>query len=455
MYRIEKDSFGEIKVDSESMWGAATQRSIENFKISKEKMPIDLIYAITIIKKSASIVNCNLGKITENQKNAIVKACDEILAKKYDNQFPLSVWQTGSGTQTNMNVNEVIACIANSFLPENEKKLHQNDHINMSQSSNDVFPTAMHISALLAVEDNLLKVLEQLANTFDKLSRENEEIIKIGRTHLQDATPLSLGQEISAFSEMLKKDKKMIAKSLEGLKDLAIGGTAVGTGLNADKNFGDEVALEISKLTNKNFVYAKNKFYELTSKGEIAFVHSALKVLALDLIKIANDIRWLSSGPRCGIGEIVIPENEAGSSIMPGKVNPTQCESMIMLCYQVIANDTAISLGSFSGNFQLNVCMPLIINSFLQSVALLSDGIKSFHDNCVIGIKANTLKIKQNLENSLMLVTALNPHIGYDNAAKIAKYAYKNNTTLKVAAKDLNLLNEEDFDKFVQPEKMI
>lgn len=452
-YRIEHDTMGEVKVPAEKYWGAQTQRSFENFKIGGEKMPIEIIRAFGILKKAAALANCKLGMLDEKRAQTIAVVCDEMVEGKLDEQFPLVVWQTGSGTQSNMNVNEVVANRGNEIL--GERSLHPNDHVNKSQSSNDTFPTAMYIAAITMVEEELLPAIWRLEETFARLSEENKDIIKTGRTHLQDATPLTLGQEISAWKEMLSKCADMIMNSEEGLRELALGGTAVGTGLNAHKQFGVVVAEEISKLTEKEFETAPNKFQALTSKDALVYMHGALKALACDLMKIANDVRWLASGPRCGIGELQIPENEPGSSIMPGKVNPTQCEAMTMACVQVMANDVAVGMGASQGNFQLNVFMPMIIYNFLQSVRLLSTAIVSFHDNCAIGIEPNREKIDENLNRSLMLVTALNPYIGYENAAKVAKIAHKEGITLKEAAVKLDLLTAEEFDKAVVPESMV
>ncbi|MEA4987517.1 MAG: class II fumarate hydratase [Anaerovorax sp.] len=452
-YRIEHDTMGEVKVPSDKYWGAQTQRSFENFKIGGEKMPIEIVRAFGVLKKAAAITNCKLGMLDEKRANAISVVCDEIIEGKLDEHFPLVVWQTGSGTQSNMNVNEVVANRGNEIL--GEKLLHPNDHVNKSQSSNDTFPTAMHIAAIMEIENALLPAIWKLEETFHKLSEDNKDIIKTGRTHLQDATPLTLGQEISAWGEMLSKCADMIIKSENGLRELALGGTAVGTGLNAHKQFGVLVAEEISKITQKEFETAPNKFHSLTSKDALVYAHGALKALACDLMKIANDVRWLASGPRCGIGEIQIPENEPGSSIMPGKVNPTQCEAMTMACVQVMANDFAVSMGASQGNFQLNVFMPMIIHNFLQSVRLLSTALVSFRDNCAIGIQPNKEKIKENLNRSLMLVTSLNPYIGYENAAKVAKTAHKEGITLKEAVVKLGLLTAEEFDKAVVPANMV
>ena len=452
-YRIEKDSMGEMKVPSNKYWGAQTQRSSENFSQNVEKMPLEVIRGLAIVKKASAITNFKLGKLDEKRKNIIVKVCDEILSGDLDAHFPLVVWQTGSGTQTNMNVNEVIANRGNEIA--GEKLLHPNDDVNKSQSSNDTFPTAMNISAVLAIKNHLLPVLDEGINVMEKLKIENEKIIKTGRTHLQDATPITFGQEISGWQAMLINDKNFINEAVEKLYKLALGGTAVGTGLNAPKNFAEEAANEIAKITGFPFVTNPNKFHALSSTSSIAYVHGALKALAADLMKIANDIRWLSSGPRCGLGEIFIPENEPGSSIMPGKVNPTQCESLTMASVQVIGNDVTIGLASSQGNFQLNVFLPVTIYNFLQSVNLLSEIFSFFIKKCLSGIKANTKKMSENLSKSLMLVTGLNPYIGYDNAAKVAKHAHKNNITLKEAAINLGLLTAEEYDKYIQPEKMV
>ena len=452
-YRVEHDTMGEVRVPSEKYWGAQTQRSKDNFKIGTEKMPIEIIRAFSILKKAAAVTNNKLGKLDDERMEIISKTCEEIYEGKLDENFPLVVWQTGSGTQSNMNVNEVVANRSNEVL--GKKLIHPNDHVNMSQSSNDTFPTAMSISAVMALEDNLLPAIKKLRETFERLEKENEGIIKTGRTHLQDAVPLSFSQEISAWTQMLKKAEHNVEESMEDLRELALGGTAVGTGLNAHKDFGKIVAKEISSITGKRFVTAENKFYSLTSKSDLTYAHGALKSLASDLMKIANDIRWLASGPRCGIGEISIPENEPGSSIMPGKVNPTQSEALTMVTVQVMGNDAAIGFGASQGNFQLNVFMPMMIYNFLQSVRLLSDGIISFNDHCASGIKPVKEKMKENLDKSLMLVTALNPHIGYEKAAKVAKTAHEKGTSLKEAAVELGYLTEEEFDQFIKPEEMV
>ena len=452
-YRIEKDTMGEMRVPDDKYWAAQTQRSLENFRIGGEVMPREITHAFGILKKAAAIANYRLGKINDEKLDFISKACDEVISGELNEHFPLVVWQTGSGTQSNMNANEVIAGRGNELA--GKKLLHPNDDINKSQSSNDTFPTAMHIAAVIAIEDKLFPAMDLLIETFLRLEEENKDIVKSGRTHLQDAVPISFGQEISGWRSMLEKSKEMLKLSLAGLSELALGGTAVGTGLNAPKGFAEAVAEEVSNITGKKFITAPNKFHSLTSKDELVFAHGALKGLAGNMMKIANDIRWLASGPRCGLGEIFIPENEPGSSIMPGKVNPTQCESMTMVAVQVMANDVAVGMGSSQGNFELNVFMPVIIYNFLQSVRLLADGIVSFNNNCVVGIKANKEKMNHNLYNSLMLVTALNPYIGYENAAKTAKKAHKENISLKQACVELGFLSEEEFDKVFHPEQMI
>mgnify|MGYP000611059878 CR=1 FL=1 len=444
---------GEVQVPADRYWGAQTQRSFENFKIGIEKIPMEIILAFAILKKAAAMANNRLGKLDEKRLDLISQACDEILAGKLDGHFPLAVWQTGSGTQSNMNVNEVIANRGNEIA--GEKLLHPNDHSNMSQSSNDTFPTAMHIAAAVSIEDQLLPSIDLLIGTFDRLMKENEGIIKTGRTHLQDATPITFSQEISGWKNMLEKSKEMLTLSLKGLRELALGGTAVGTGLNAPRGFDTEVAKAVSELTGKEFVTAANKFHSLTSKDELVFAHGALKGLAADMMKIANDIRWLSSGPRCGLGEIFIPENEPGSSIMPGKVNPTQCEAVTMVAVQVMANDVAVGMAASQGNFELNVFMPVCIYNFLQSVRLLADALVSFNRHCAAGIRPNREKMDENLRRSLMLVTCLNPYIGYENAAKTAKKAYKENISLKEACVSLGFLTNEAFDEVFRPEAMV
>ena len=451
-YRIEKDTMGEVRVPEEKYWGAQTQRSFQNFEIGIEKMPAEIVHAFGILKKAAAIANNKLGKLQDEKCSAIVKACDEVISGELKDHFPLVVWQTGSGTQSNMNANEVIANRGNEIA--GAKILHPNDDINKSQSSNDTFPTALHISAVLELEDKLFPAIDSLVETFIRLEKENEGIVKSGRTHLQDAVPISFSDEISGWRVMLQETKEQLKFSLIGLKKLALGGTAVGTGLNAPKGFDELVAKEVSEITKKDFVTAENKYHALTSKDEIVFAHGALKALAANLMKIANDVRWLASGPRDGLGEIFIPENEPGSSIMPGKVNPTQCESLTMIAVQVMGNDTAVGIAASQGNFELNVFMPVIAYNFLQSVKLLSEGILSFNKNCAIGIKANKEKMHHNLYNSLMLVTALNPYIGYENAAKTAKKAYKDNISLKQACVELGFLTAEKFDEVFLPEKM-
>ncbi|MBD2871292.1 class II fumarate hydratase [Paenibacillus arenilitoris] len=456
-YRIEKDTMGEIKVPADKLWGAQTQRSLQNFKISGERMPIEVVYGMAYIKKAAAQANEKLGVLDAAKSAVIGEVVDEIVAGKWDEHFPLVVWQTGSGTQTNMNVNEVIANRANALLAErgSDVRIHPNDDVNRSQSSNDTFPAAMHIAGVIALEERLLPALDLLNGTLRAKAEKFNDIVKIGRTHLQDATPITLGQEISGWYSMLDRTRAMLVQSVEEMRDLALGGTAVGTGLNAHPDFAVKVAEEVSALTGKRFVTAANKFHSLTSHDQIVYTHGAIKALAADLMKIANDVRWLASGPRCGIGEITIPENEPGSSIMPGKVNPTQSEALTMAVCQVIGNDTAIGMAASQGNFELNVFKPVIIYNFLQSVALMADGMVSFNDNCAVGIEPNEAAIKRNLEQSLMLVTALNPHIGYENAAAIAKNAHKNGLTLRESAIASGLLTSEQFDEFVRPEKMI
>ncbi|MCY9039819.1 class II fumarate hydratase [Bacillus inaquosorum] len=456
-YRIEKDTFGEIKVPADKFWGAQTQRSKENFKIGSEKMPNRIVKAFSILKRSTAIANNRLGNLDSEKTEVITAVCDEILEGKYDDNFPLVVWQTGSGTQSNMNVNEVVANLGTALLKEKGsiQTIHPNDDVNRSQSSNDTFPTAMHVAGVLAIYEQLVPALDQLRNTLDEKAKKFNDIVKIGRTHLQDATPLTLGQEISGWVYMIDRSKEMILEATEKMRELAIGGTAVGTGINAHPQFGEVVSEEISKFTGQHFKSSPNKFHALTSHDEITYVHGAMKALAADLMKIANDVRWLASGPRCGIGEISIPENEPGSSIMPGKVNPTQCEALTMIAAQIMGNDATIGFASSQGNFELNVFKPVIIYNFLQSVQLLSDGIKSFHDHCAVGIEPNKKTIEENLSGSLMLVTALNPYIGYENSAKIAKFTHKVGLRLKEAAVQLELLSEEQFDEMVKPEDMV
>ena len=452
-YRIERDSMGEMQVPADRYWGAQTQRSFENFRIGVEKMPVEIIRAFAVLKKGAALANRRLGRLDEQRCGAICAVCDEILAGKLEGHFPLAVWQTGSGTQSNMNVNEVVANRGNELL--GEKLLHPNDHVNMSQSSNDTFPTAMHIAAVVSLEDRLLPALEGLAATLKRLEAENADVVKSGRTHLQDAVPITLGQEISGWRSSLERDAALLRAALPPLHELALGGTAVGTGLNAPAGFDTAVAEEVAALTGKPFVTAPNKFHALTSKDELVFAHGALKALAADLMKIANDVRWLSSGPRCGLGEIRIPENEPGSSIMPGKVNPTQCEAVTMVAVQVMANDVAVGMAASQGNFELNVFMPVCIHNFLQSARLLADAMVSFDRNCAAGITADRDKCRHNLHNSLMLVTALNPYIGYDNAAKTAKLAYAEGVSLRDACVKLGFLTPERFDEVFHPEEMV
>ena len=452
-YRIEHDSLGEVKVPADKLWGAQTQRSFQNFEIGDEKIPAEVITAFSYLKEAAALANFRLGVLDEKKEKLISTVCEEIRAGKLQGNFPLAVWQTGSGTQSNMNVNEVIANRGNEIACE--KLLHPNDDCNKSQSSNDTFPTAMHIAAVLTLEDKLLPSLDALIACFRELETRYKGIVKSGRTHLQDAVPISFSQEISGWRASLENDCNQISNSLEFIGKLALGATAVGTGLNCPKGFDISVAKNISKLTGKEFITDSNKFHALTSKSELSFVHGGLSSLATDLMKIANDIRWLSSGPRCGLGEIFIPENEPGSSIMPGKVNPTQCESMTMVCVQVMANNVAVNMASSQGNFELNVFMPVLIHNFLQSVRLLSDGMDSFRVHCVCGIKANRQKMHENLHNSLMLVTAISPYIGYESAAKVAKLAHKENISLKEATLKLDLMTEEEFDKVFKPEEMV
>ncbi len=456
-YRVEHDSMGEVRVPADKYWGAQTERSHNNFPIGVgiETMPAEIIHAFGILKKAAARANRALRpeKMTEEKLAAIEQAADEVISGQLLDNFPLVVWQTGSGTQSNMNSNEVIANRGNEIA--GRKLLHPNDDINMSQSSNDTFPTAMHIAAVCAIEDKVIPAIDTLTATFRRLEEENAGIVKSGRTHLQDATPISFPQEISGWRSSLERDKELLLLAVKPLKELALGGTAVGTGLNTPKGFDTAVAAEIAKLTGKDFKTAENKFHALTSKDEIVFAHGALKALAADMMKIANDVRWLASGPRDGLGEIFIPENEPGSSIMPGKVNPTQCEAVTMVAVQVMGNDVAVSMAASQGNFELNVFMPVCIYNFLQSARLLAESIVSFNDRCACGIRANREKMEHNLHNSLMLVTALNPYIGYENAAKTAKKAYKENISLKEACVSLGFLTAERFDEVFHPENMI
>ncbi|WHY01994.1 class II fumarate hydratase [Neobacillus sp. DY30] len=455
--RIEKDTLGEVKVPADKFWGAQTQRSLNNFDIGIEKMPIEVVHALAAIKKAAAIVNHHLGKLTESKMTAIVSVCDSVLSGNYDEHFPLAVWQTGSGTQTNMNVNEVIANRANEWLINQGsiERVHPNDDVNMSQSSNDTFPTAMHIAAYINIEEYLLPAIRELKATFFEKEKAFMQIVKIGRTHLQDATPLTFGQEISGWRAMLEKDEKMVAESCQYLLDLAIGGTAVGTGINAHRKFGEKMAEQLSTLTGYPFKTSANKFHSLTSHDEMVFAHGALKALAADLMKIANDVRWLASGPRSGIGELIIPANEPGSSIMPGKVNPTQSEALTMVACQIFGNDATIGFAASQGNFELNVFKPVIIYNFIQSLSLLTDSIRSFNEKCAVGIEINEEVVEKHVERSLMLVTALNPYIGYEKAAEIAKLAYKENSTLKEAAVKTGYVSSQQFDDWVKPENMI
>src|SRR5215472_13383754 len=454
-FRIERDTFGEIRVPADRLWGAQTQRSLENFRISGERMPLELIRALALVKRSCARVNLELKTLPADKANAIAQAADEVLAGKHDGEFPLVVWQTGSGTQTNMNMNEVLANRASELLggERGEKRLvHPNDEVNRGQSSNDVFPTAMSVAAVQALHGRLIPEAKRLRDTLASKSAQFDEVVKIGRTHLQDATPITLGQEISGWVSQLEHSIAHVTASLTHLCELALGGTAVGTGLNAHPEFGARVAKELAKSTGLPFVSARNKFEALAANDALVHAHGALKTLAASLTKIANDVRWLSSGPRSGLGEITIPENEPGSSIMPGKVNPTQSEAMTMLCAQVMGNDVAVNIGGASGNFELNVFKPLIIHNVLQSIRMLADGMASFDEHCARGIEPNRERIAELLHNSLMLVTALNPHIGYDNAAKIAKHAHKTGKSLKEAAIELKLLTAEQFDQWVRPE---
>lgn len=456
--RIEKDSMGSIDVPADKLWGAQTQRSLEHFRISTEKMPVELVYALALTKRAAATVNRDLGLLPEERAAAIVSAADEVLADRHSGEFPLAIWQTGSGTQTNMNMNEVLANRASEILGGvrgMERVVHPNDDVNKSQSSNDVFPTAMHVAAVLAVQEHLIPQLKTLQKTLAEKSEAFKDIVKIGRTHLQDATPLTLGQEISGWVAMLSHSLKHIEQSIPHVAELALGGTAVGTGLNTHPEYAVRVAQELATLTKQPFVTSPNKFEALATCDALVHAHGALKGLAASLMKIANDVRWLSSGPRCGIGELAIPENEPGSSIMPGKVNPTQCEAMTMLCCQVLGNDVAVNIGGASGNFELNVYRPMIIHNFLQSVRLLADGMDSFNHHCATGIEPNHDRISQLLNESLMLVTALNTHIGYDKAAEIAKKAHKEGLTLKGSALKLGYLTEAEFDAWVRPEDMV
>ena len=452
-YRIERDSMGEVNVPEKALWGAQTERSHINFNIGTETMPLPIIRAFALLKKASAQINLELGKLSEEKYRLIEKACDEIYKGKHDKEFPLKVWQTGSGTQSNMNVNEVISGRGNALV--GKRLLHPNDDVNMSQSSNDTFPTAMHIAAVIEVKTVLLPAVEKLITTFERLEKDNDDIVKSGRTHLQDATPIKFSQEISGWRFMLINSLEEIKASMKGLYKLALGGTAVGTGINAPKNFDKLVAKKIAELTDEAFVTAENKFHALTSKDALVSCHGAIKGLAANMMKIANDVRWLASGPRLGLGEIYIPENEPGSSIMPGKVNPTQCEAVTMVAVQVMGNDVAVGMAASQGNFQLNVFMPVLIYNFLQSVRLLGDAISSFNDNCAVGIRPNREKMHDNLYNSLMLVTCISPYIGYDNAAAVAKKAYKEGISLKRACLELGYMDEDSFDEVFKPEELV
>ncbi|GBG57755.1 fumarate hydratase class II [Sporomusaceae bacterium FL31] len=456
-YRLERDSLGEVKVPADKLWGAQTQRSFENFRIGTEQIPPEMVEIFGMLKRAAAVVNKDLGVLDSAKADAIIAACDELLAGKLAGNFPLSVWQTGSGTQFNMNINEVLAHRAEQIAAErgNANSIHPNDHVNRSQSSNDIFPTSLHVVGVVLLKRWLLPALEQLENSLAAKSAEFADVIKIGRTHLMDATPLTLGQEISGWVGMLKRSREMIETAMTFLYPLAMGGTAVGTGINCHPDFGVKVAAEISRMTGVPFVTSPNKFHALTSKDELAAVHGVLKALAADLMKIANDVRWLASGPRCGIGEISIPANEPGSSIMPAKVNPTQSEALTMIVTQVFGNDTTISFAASQGNFQLNVFMPVIAYNFIQTVRLLSDGMNSFNEKCIIGIEPNRARIAHNLNQSLILITGLVPLIGYDRAAEIAKKAAKEGISLKEAALATGYVAEKDYDHYMDPRKQI
>lgn len=456
--RIERDTIGEIGVPAERLWGAQTERSRRNFRISGERMPVEVVRALAYVKKAAALVNRDLGRLPEETADAIAAAADEVLAGEHDAEFPLLVWQTGSGTQSNMNLNEVLANRASEILGGERgegRRVHPNDEVNRGQSSNDVFPTAMHVAAVLALEERVIPAVRALAGALSERAEAFAGVVKIGRTHLQDATPLTLGQEFSGYAAQLENGAARLESSLPHLRQLALGGTAVGTGLNAHPEMGERAARWLRRLTGREFETAPNKFEALASRDAIVAAHGALKTVAVSLHKIANDIRWLSSGPRSGIGEIRIPANEPGSSIMPGKVNPTQCEALLMATAQVLGNDVAVNLGGAGGNFELNVMKPLLAHAFLGSARLIADGCDSFREKCVVGIEPNEERLAANLERSLMLVTALNPKIGYDNAAKIAKKAYAEGTSLREAALALDLLTGEQFDEWVRPEAMV
>jgi fumarate hydratase class II len=457
-YREERDTMGVMHVPADALWGAQTQRSLQNFRISGERMPVALIHALALVKRAAAKVNCDVGLLDAARASAIMQAADEVTSGRHDAQFPLVVWQTGSGTQTNMNMNEVLANRASEVLGGGrgaECRVHPNDDVNKGQSSNDVFPSAMHVAAVRSIHQQLVPALTMLTSSLSAKAKEFAHIVKIGRTHLQDATPLTLGQEFSGYVSQLEHGLERVRATLPHLYELALGGTAVGTGLNAHPEFAGRAADELARLTALPFVTARNKFEALATNDALVYSHGALKTLAASLLKIANDIRWLASGPRCGIGELKIPENEPGSSIMPGKVNPTQSEAMIMLSCQVMSNDVAINMGGAMGNFELNVMKPLIIHNFLQSVRLLADGMTSFNDHCASGISANVEHIEELTRSSLMLVTALTPHIGYDKAAEIAKKAHSDGTTLKRAATELGFVTAEQFEEWVRPENMV
>ena len=451
-YRIEKDTMGEVEVPADKYWGAQTQRSIDNFKIG-DKMPLEIIYAFAILKKAAALTNLQLNLLDKQRAEIICSVCDEILKGKLKDNFPLVVYQTGSGTQSNMNVNEVIANRGNEI--SGKKLLHPNDHVNKSQSSNDTFPTAMHMAACRLLISKLFPAIDRMIATMNNLEKDNADVIKTGRTHLQDAVPITLGQEISGWKSMLVHSREMIYTSMKGMKELALGGTAVGTGLNAHKDFGKISAEKIALLTDINFVSAENKFHSLSSKDAIVFSHGALKALAADLMKIANDVRWMASGPRCGLGEISIPSNEPGSSIMPGKVNPTQCEAVTMVSVRVMGNDTVMGIAASQGNFELNVYMPVMISSYIESVNLLAEAIDSFNENCVKGIVPNRERLEENSRKSLMLVTALNPYIGYEKAAMVAKHAHDKNISLVEAGINLGFFTDEQYNDWVNPKKMV
>ncbi len=452
-FRIEHDTMGEVQVPEEHLWGAQTERSLENFRISTETIPVEVIHSFAVLKSAAATANQKLGKLDKDRADAIVEACRDILDNKYPDEFPLKVWQTGSGTQSNMNLNEVISHIVKQDHPD--ISIHPNDHVNMSQSSNDTFPTAMNMAAVIAIHKSLIPAIDQLIATMQRLEEENYDVIKIGRTHLQDAVPLRFSQEISGWRGMLEESRAQIIESSDRLRKLAIGGTAVGTGLNCPAGFDKMCCEEITEITGETFAPSENKFHALTSKDGYVYTSGALKGLASNLMKIANDVRWLANGPRCGLGEITIPENEPGSSIMPGKVNPTQCEAITMIAIQVMGNDTTIGIGASQGNFELNVFMPVLAYNMIQSIRLLSDGMISFDRHCVSGIKAKRDKMEENLNNSLMLVTCLSPVIGYENAAHCAHKAFEENTTLKEAVLSLGFMSDAEYDAAVRPEKMV